>query len=220
MKGTAGFLTQGNQMVKVQYQVQLFCGGGNLLFLLETKSSHLTPYPSPDVLLDLGDSNGWTTLLWSLKRHIFFILDEISPEISLHFQLLVIFLVQCGYWNKDNLISSMICHSMGLWTVNGQPRTKSYWVEDSNIYSKIQQHYSLLVIKNYSKLQLKPHPTVEEASFNFIQLLCLEVARKWQGFVFFHEDSISHFHSVPDLYLCHSFFFFFLVLNCLSLTPE
>lgn len=64
----------------IQYQVQLFCGGGNLLLVLETKSSHLTPYPSPDVLLDLGDSIGWSTLLRSLKRHIFFILDEISPE--------------------------------------------------------------------------------------------------------------------------------------------
>lgn len=47
----------------IQYQVQLFCGGGNSLLVLEIKSSHLTPYPSPDVLLDLGDPKGWRTLL-------------------------------------------------------------------------------------------------------------------------------------------------------------
>lgn len=47
----------------IQYQVQLLCGGGSLLLVLEIKSCHLTAYPSPDVLLDLGDPKGWRTLL-------------------------------------------------------------------------------------------------------------------------------------------------------------
>lgn len=47
----------------IQYRVQLLCGGGSLLLVLEIKCCHLTPYPSPDVLLDLGDPKGWRTLL-------------------------------------------------------------------------------------------------------------------------------------------------------------
>jgi len=52
-------------MVEVQFSInfQLFCVCGDLLLLAEIKSSYLTPYPSPDVLLDLGDPRGWRTLL-------------------------------------------------------------------------------------------------------------------------------------------------------------
>lgn len=52
-------------MVKVQLSInfQLFCGGGDLLLLLEINLSYLTPYLRPDVLLDLGDPKGWRTLL-------------------------------------------------------------------------------------------------------------------------------------------------------------
>lgn len=48
-------------MMKFPFSInfQLFCVGGNvLLLLLEIKSSYLTPYPSPDVVLDLGDPKG------------------------------------------------------------------------------------------------------------------------------------------------------------------
>lgn len=47
-------------MVKVQFSInfQLFSGGGDLLLLLEIKSSYLTLYPTPDVLLDLSDPKG------------------------------------------------------------------------------------------------------------------------------------------------------------------
>lgn len=47
-------------MVKVQFGInfQLFCGGSDLLFLLEIKPSYLTAYPDPDVLFDWGDPKG------------------------------------------------------------------------------------------------------------------------------------------------------------------
>lgn len=43
--------------------LELFCGGGSLLVLFEIKSSYLSPYPSPDVLLDLDDPKSCRMLL-------------------------------------------------------------------------------------------------------------------------------------------------------------
>lgn len=68
-------------MVKVQFSINfhLFYGGGNLFLLLEIKPSYLTPYASPDVLLDLSDPKGWATAV-IFEKTCLFILHEISHE--------------------------------------------------------------------------------------------------------------------------------------------
>lgn len=85
--------------------------------------------------------------------------------------------LKCEWSAKDKII--------GGW----RPQHTSLFQKPAALYLL----YYSLSSKIICKFQLKPHPTVEEASFNFIQLFCLGVAQKWQDFVFFHEDSIPLF---------------------------
>lgn len=79
----------------IQYQVQLLCGGGSLLFVLEIKFCHLTPYQVQMFCWIWVIPKVENIAVIFEKTHIF-ILDEISPESLTAFSTVVIFLVECG----------------------------------------------------------------------------------------------------------------------------